>query len=159
MELSAGRAVADGVWQLSTADLSDAWIGPPAGFVGSAHLVAELQLPNSQIVDRQSIRLEWTRREHEIGAVTNAPTATPEISGKNKSPTNERRAPSMNLSDGEDARPAEPEITNSTCFASASEVRQHHPEAWPSWTLRARGHEGTKCWYPTNRTLAHDHPQ
>src|SRR5215831_4001805 len=54
---------------------------------------------------------------------------------------------------------AEPEITNSTCFGSASAVRQHHPEAWPSWTLRARGHEGTKCWYPTTRTLAHEHPK
>ena len=50
-----------------------------------------------------------------------------------------------------------PEITNSTCFASASEVRQEHPESWPSWTLRALGHEGAKCWYPTTRTLAHDH--
>ena len=52
-----------------------------------------------------------------------------------------------------------PEITNSTCFASASAVRQEHPESWPSWTLRALGYEGTKCWYPTTRTLAHDHPK
>jgi hypothetical protein len=72
--------------------------------------------------------------------------------GKNNSPPHD-------LSVGDDTRSAEPEITNSTCFASASAVRQHHPEAWPSWTLRARGHEGTKCWYPTTRTLAHDHPQ
>ena len=50
-----------------------------------------------------------------------------------------------------------PEITNSTCFASASEVRQEHPNSWPSWTLRALGHEGTKCWYPTTRSLAHHH--
>src|SRR5215472_1376092 len=54
---------------------------------------------------------------------------------------------------------AEPEITNSTCYASASAVRQDHPEEWPSWTLRALGHEGTKCWYPTTRTLAHAHPK
>ena len=192
MELSAGSAVSDGLWQLSAADLPDAWIAPPDGFVGSAHLVAELQLPNSRIIDRRSVRLEWTRRGHEIGAVTNAPAtlqhpndpalspATPEISdqpsqagsrhrleetkgarqrGKNNSPPHERLPPSMSLSVGDGARPAEPEITNSTCFASASEVKQHHPKAWPSWTLRALGHEGTKCWYPTNRTLAHDHPQ
>jgi hypothetical protein len=94
MELSAGRAVADGVWQLSAADLSDAWIGPPAGFVGSAHLVAELQLPNFQIVDRQSIHLEWTQGAHQIGTATDAPaalqhpndpallTARPDISAK-----------------------------------------------------------------------------
>jgi hypothetical protein len=71
MELSAGRAVSDGVWQLSAADLSDVWIGPPAGFVGSAHLVAELRLPNYQLVDRQSIHLEWTRGGHDTA--TNAP--------------------------------------------------------------------------------------
>jgi hypothetical protein len=75
MELSAGRAVSAGVWQLSAADLPDAWIGPPAGFVGSAHLVAELQLPNFQIVDRQSIHLEWTQGGHELGTATNAPAA------------------------------------------------------------------------------------
>jgi hypothetical protein len=75
MELSAGRAVSDGVWQLSAADLSDVWIGPPAGFVGSAHLVAELQLPNSQIVDRQSIHLEWTQGGHETRPTTTAPAA------------------------------------------------------------------------------------
>jgi hypothetical protein len=50
-----------------------------------------------------------------------------------------------------------PEITNSTCFGSASEVRQEHPNSWPSWTLRAPGHEGTKCWYPTTRSLSHHH--
>src|SRR5437660_92009 len=31
---------------------------------------------------------------------------------------------------------------------TASAVTQDHPEAWPSWTMRALGHEGTKCWYP-----------
>jgi hypothetical protein len=35
----------------------------------------------------------------------------------------------------------------STCYPSASDVRQNHPGAWPSWTLRAPGHEGTRCWY------------
>ena len=54
---------------------------------------------------------------------------------------------------------AEPGITKPTCYASASAVSQDYPEAWPSWTLRALGHEGTKCWYPTTRTLAHDHPK
>lgn len=44
-----------------------------------------------------------------------------------------------------------------TCFSSADEVRQENPRAWPSWTLRAPGHEGTKCWYSTTRAAAHDH--
>jgi hypothetical protein len=45
-----------------------------------------------------------------------------------------------------------------SCLPSASAVRENHPEAWPSWTLRAPGHEGTRCWYATGRTTAHDHP-
>jgi hypothetical protein len=45
-----------------------------------------------------------------------------------------------------------------SCLASASAVRQNHPGAWPSWTLRAPGHEGTRCWYATGRATARDHP-
>jgi hypothetical protein len=44
-----------------------------------------------------------------------------------------------------------------TCFASADAVRQENPTAWPSWTLRAPGHEGDKCWYPSTRAAAHEH--
>jgi hypothetical protein len=43
-----------------------------------------------------------------------------------------------------------------TCFPSAAAVRQNYPEGRPSWTLRAPGHEGTRCWYATKRTTAHD---
>jgi hypothetical protein len=43
------------------------------------------------------------------------------------------------------------------CFTSAEAVRQENPTAWPSWTLRAPGHEGSKCWYPSTRGAAHDH--
>jgi hypothetical protein len=44
-----------------------------------------------------------------------------------------------------------------TCFSSAEAVRKETPTAWPSWTLRAPGHEGTKCWYPSTRASARDH--
>jgi hypothetical protein len=40
----------------------------------------------------------------------------------------------------------------SNCFPSAWAVRQNYPEGRPSWTLRAPGHEGTKCWYPAKET-------
>ena len=43
-------------------------------------------------------------------------------------------------------------VPASTCFPSASAVRQEQPGAWPSWTLRALGHEGTRCWYAATRT-------
>jgi hypothetical protein len=45
----------------------------------------------------------------------------------------------------------------STCFSSASAVRENRPGAWPSWTLRAPGHEGTRCWYAATRATTHDH--
>ena len=62
MELSAGSAVAGDTWQLSAKDLTYAWIAPPPDFIGSADLIAELHLPNAQIVDRQTIHMEWTQR-------------------------------------------------------------------------------------------------
>ena len=169
MELSAGGAVSGDTWQLSPTDLPYAWIAPPDGFVGSADLVAELRLSNGKIVDRQAMHIEWTpvspaparsefdtqlqpRQDVQPQRITDPPhdaflplpQVVPQSSGA-KGITVESRA--------------EPGIANSTCFASAAAVRQHHPEAWPSWTLRAFGHEGTKCWYPTARTLAHDHPK
>jgi hypothetical protein len=170
MELSAGGAVSGDTWQLSPTDLPYAWIAPPDGFVGSADLVAELRLSNGKIVDRQAMHIEWMtpvspaparsefdtqlqpRQDVQPQRITDAPhvaflplpQVVPQSSGA-KSITVESRA--------------EPGIANSTCFASAAAVRQDHPEAWPSWTLRAFGHEGTKCWYPTARTLAHDHPK
>jgi hypothetical protein len=48
-------------------------------------------------------------------------------------------------------------VHTSTCLPSASAVRQDNPGAWPSWTLRALGHEGTKCWYAGTRATAHNH--
>jgi hypothetical protein len=44
-----------------------------------------------------------------------------------------------------------------TCLPSASAVRQDYPQARPSWTLKAPGHEGTKCWYAATRTADDDH--
>jgi hypothetical protein len=48
-------------------------------------------------------------------------------------------------------------VHTSTCLPSASAVRQDNAGAWPSWTLRALGHEGTKCWYAGTRATAHNH--
>ena len=170
MELSAGGAVSGDTWQLSPTDLPYAWIAPPDGFVGSADLVAELRLSNGKIVDRQAMHIEWMtpvspaparsefdtqlqpRQDVQPQRITDAPhvaflplpQVVPQSSGAKGIRAESR---------------AEPGVANSTCFASAAAVRQDHPEAWPSWTLRAFGHEGTKCWYPTARTLAHDHPK
>jgi hypothetical protein len=43
------------------------------------------------------------------------------------------------------------------CFPSASAVLQNHLGGWPTWTLRAPGHEGTVCWYAGARPSGSDH--
>jgi hypothetical protein len=43
-----------------------------------------------------------------------------------------------------------------SCFPSASAVLQNYPGSSPSWTLRAPGHEGTKCWRAATRTKESD---
>jgi hypothetical protein len=45
------------------------------------------------------------------------------------------------------------------CLSSAAAVREADPKAWPTWTLRAPGHEGSKCWYAATRSTSHDHQQ
>jgi len=44
-----------------------------------------------------------------------------------------------------------------SCFASASAALQNHPGGWPTWTLKAAGHEGTMCWYAAARPRESDH--
>jgi hypothetical protein len=46
---------------------------------------------------------------------------------------------------------------DASCFPSASDVVQNHPGGWPSWTLKAPGHEGTLCWYAAGRPRGSDH--
>jgi hypothetical protein len=164
--LSTGRAVGGKAWQLSATDLRYASIAPSEGFVGSADLIAELRLSNGKIADRRAIHLEW------MAPISPAPArpepdweSIPQLQPERQDVQPQRiiDPPHVPLPQGVpqstgakgvtvESR-AEPEITNSTCYASASAVRQDHPEAWPSWTLRALGHEGTKCWYPTTRTF------
>jgi hypothetical protein len=55
-----------------------------------------------------------------------------------------------------EAKPSEKHLSaasahDPSCFPSASAVLQNHPGSSPSWTLRAPGHEGTRCWYPTKQ--------
>jgi hypothetical protein len=59
MELSAGNTVASDKWQISVAQLANAWIAPPENFSGSIDLAAELLLSDGKIADRAAIRVEW----------------------------------------------------------------------------------------------------
>jgi hypothetical protein len=44
-----------------------------------------------------------------------------------------------------------------SCLPSASAVLHNHPGGWPTWTLRAPGHEGIMCWYAAARHRVSDH--
>jgi hypothetical protein len=44
----------------------------------------------------------------------------------------------------------------SPCLSSPAAVRQEHPRSWPSCTLRAEGHVGVKCRFPTDSAPGRD---
>jgi TPR repeat protein len=46
-------------WQISVAELDNAWIAPPDNFAGTIDLLAELHLPDGRIADRAALRFEW----------------------------------------------------------------------------------------------------
>jgi hypothetical protein len=46
---------------------------------------------------------------------------------------------------------------DASCFPSAWAVLQNRPGVWPTWTLKAPGHEGTMCWYASARPRGSDH--
>jgi hypothetical protein len=66
--------------------------------------------------------------------------------------------PAARLTDGKP-----PEILSekgkprASCFVSTSAVLQNHPGGWPTWTLKAPGHEGAMCWYAAARPRGSDH--
>ncbi len=57
--LNVGRASGAGGWRLSAADLDNASVQPPPGFVGPMDLVLELRLADDIIADRKGLHLEW----------------------------------------------------------------------------------------------------
>jgi hypothetical protein len=57
-ELSSGRPAGANGWRISAADLNNAVIRLPQGFVGTIDLPVELRLPDETVADRRSIRLE-----------------------------------------------------------------------------------------------------
>jgi hypothetical protein len=46
---------------------------------------------------------------------------------------------------------------DASCLPSASAVLQTHRGGWPTWTLKAPGHEGTQCWYAAPAPRVSDH--
>jgi TPR repeat protein len=58
--LSTGTQVGPNTWRLSVEELTGAAIKPPRGFVGATDLTLELRLADNTVVDRKSLRLEWS---------------------------------------------------------------------------------------------------
>ena len=59
IDFSAGNAIGPNGWQIAASDLEHTWIAPPADFVGTINIVAELRFPDNRIADRQVITFEW----------------------------------------------------------------------------------------------------
>ena len=59
MEISTGTKIGADRWELVPDALPYAFVAPPEKFVGSVNLIAELRLADDEIVDRQTIYLEW----------------------------------------------------------------------------------------------------
>jgi hypothetical protein len=57
--LSIGNRLNDSDWWLSAIDLSATKIEPPANFVGAMDITVELRLPNTELVDRQTLHFAW----------------------------------------------------------------------------------------------------
>jgi hypothetical protein len=57
--LSAGRKIGDIDWWRSTADTSATTIEPPPNFVGATKVAIELGLPDTSLVDRQTLHFAW----------------------------------------------------------------------------------------------------
>jgi hypothetical protein len=57
--LSTGQPLGTNSWHLPTADLGDAVLRPPRGFVGDMNLALELHLIDDTIADRQFLHVEW----------------------------------------------------------------------------------------------------
>jgi hypothetical protein len=57
--MSVGRASGASGWQLMAADLRNALVQPPQGFVGAMQLGLELRLADESLADLKTQRLEW----------------------------------------------------------------------------------------------------
>jgi hypothetical protein len=78
MSLSSGSAAGGDSWQVPATDLTNTWVGPPVGFVGTVDLVAELQRDGATIGDRQPIRIEWIAAAPVVAAPVATTTPVPE---------------------------------------------------------------------------------
>jgi hypothetical protein len=58
--LTSGKAWGSTGWILPAAELATAYLRPPSGFSGVMEYSVSLQRPDNSVIDRQTMRLEWT---------------------------------------------------------------------------------------------------
>jgi hypothetical protein len=73
--LNVGRVSGTNGWRLMAADLRNALIRPPQGFVGAMQLGLELRLADESVADLKTLRLEWLAPAPAAVAAAPAPAA------------------------------------------------------------------------------------
>jgi hypothetical protein len=100
--------------------------------------------------------LSRTLSSSEFSTATGTTRAITRLDSVHQVSTESSATAVLDLQDTKPDIEAEAQPPAFTCYPSAPAVRQDHPDAWPSWTLRAPGHEGTRCWYATTRPAVHE---
>jgi hypothetical protein len=126
--------------------------------------IAPAQEPAMRSTDQRATRQEQTIRNPDQTAIgvdeapaTNNVTAESRPDAASLQPAarvTEEKPPQTLAKNG---KPLSASERDASCFASASAVLQNHPGGWPTWTLRAPGHEGSMCWYAAARPRGSDH--
>jgi hypothetical protein len=141
------RPVDIAVARRSTADI------PPVGFLPLRKPQAPAAIPPVEFLPLQDpTAAAESRIEPEVQT---APSTVPLDIKPTENQIEARPPQTLPQKEGQSFTPSQDAFT---CFPSASAVRQSYPGRWPSWTLRAPGYEGTRCWYAARRSTAHDRP-
>jgi hypothetical protein len=64
-ELSLGTSLGSAAWLVSASDLDKTFVGAPKDFVGIMEVTVSLRSAGERLLDRQVIRLEWTRTDQD----------------------------------------------------------------------------------------------
>ena len=115
--------------------------------------------PNATSFDLNTVGQNADKTATNIGAVPSAKATSIAIESRADGASSQPRA-RLNLKPTEERPPqtlVEKGKPLASCFASASAVLQDNPGGWPTWTLKAPGHEGTTCWYAAARPKGSDH--
>ena len=115
--------------------------------------------PNAMSFDLDAVGKNVDKTATNIGAVASAQATSIAVESRADGASSQPMA-RLNLKPTEERPPqtlVEKGKPLASCFASASAVLQDHPGGWPTWTLKAPGHEGTTCWYAAARPKGSDH--